>query len=133
MTRSNPNRPILLIGSIALALVLSACSTASAQAPTDSADPSGPTGPTVSLIARDLAFTTPSISVSAGVPVTIDFDNEDGAPHNIAVSDATGASVFKGDIVSGQEVVYRLPALAPGTYPFICEVHPDMKGTITAE
>ena len=26
-----------------------------------------------------------------------------------------------------------VPALAAGTYAFICEVHPDMKGTITAQ
>ena len=30
-------------------------------------------------------------------------------------------------------MTYAVPALAAGTYPFICEVHPDMKGTITAE
>ena len=41
--------------------------------------------------------------------------------------------VFEGDIVSGQQVTYSVPALAAGSYPFICAVHPDMKGTITAE
>ena len=47
--------------------------------------------------------------------------------------DASGASVFKGEIVSGKKVTYQVPALAAGTYTFICEVHPDMKGTITAQ
>ena len=28
---------------------------------------------------------------------------------------------------------YQVPALAAGTYPFICTVHPNMTGTLTAE
>ena len=44
-----------------------------------------------------------------------------------------GTQVFKGDIVAGTKVTYAVPALAAGTYTFICEVHPDMKGTITAQ
>ena len=61
------------------------------------------------------------------------FDNQDGAPHNIRITDASGTKVFSGDIVTNQKVTYQVPALAAGTYTFICEVHPDMKGTITAE
>ena len=57
------------------------------------------------------------------------FVNQDGAPHNIKISDAAGKEVFKGDIVSNATVTYQVPALAAGTYTFICEVHPDMKGT----
>jgi plastocyanin len=63
----------------------------------------------------------------------VTFDNQDGAPHNVAISDASGASVYKGEIVSKTTVTYAVPALAAGTYTFICEVHPDMKGTITAQ
>jgi len=41
--------------------------------------------------------------------------------------------VFKGDIVTNQKVDYAVPALVAGTYSFICEVHPEMKGTLTVE
>ena len=41
--------------------------------------------------------------------------------------------MFKGEIVSNKAVTYQVPALAAGAYTFICEVHPDMKGTLTAE
>ena len=51
----------------------------------------------------------------------------------MAISDSTGANVFKGEIVSSTKVTYSVPALAAGSYPFFCEVHPDMKGTITVE
>jgi plastocyanin len=49
------------------------------------------------------------------------------------ISDSTGAEVFKGEVVTNQKVTYSVPALAAGSYPFICEVHPEMKGNITAE
>ncbi len=35
--------------------------------------------------------------------------------------------------MSSTKVTYAVPALPAGTYGFICEVHPDMKGTITAQ
>jgi plastocyanin len=41
--------------------------------------------------------------------------------------------VFKGDILAAKQIDYQVPALAAGTYSFVCEVHPDMKGTLTVE
>jgi len=127
-------RLTLTLGPIALAAVLAACSGASAAPATGNPAPAGsPSGNTVVVVAKDLKFATPAVSAKAGGPFTIAFDNQDGAPHNIAISDASGAKVFKGDIVSSSKVTYQVPALAAGTYSFICEVHPDMKGTITAQ
>ena len=85
------------------------------------------------MVAKDIKFVTPAVTVKADKAFAIDFDNQDGAPHNIAVSDASGKKVFKGDIVSSTKVTYQVQALAAGTYTFICEVHPDMKGTITVQ
>lgn len=132
-------RLILATGLIAVAALVGACSGAAA-APSTSDTPGpastsvpGPTGNTVEIVASDMRFTTTDVVVAAGSPVTIEFDNRDGAPHNVALSDSSGASVFKGEIVSAARVTYSVPALAAGRYPFICEVHPDMKGTITAQ
>ncbi len=125
-------RLTLVFGLVALAAVLAACSGASA-APATPADPGTPSGAAVSISAKDMKFSPSQVSVKAGATFSIDFDNQDGAPHNIAISDASGASVSKGEIVSSKKVTYTVPALAAGTYPFICEVHPDMKGTITAQ
>ena len=33
----------------------------------------------------------------------------------------------------GQTVTYNVPALAAGTYTFICIVHPNMTGTLTVK
>ena len=125
-------RLTLTLGLLALAAVLAACSGASAAPESTSQPPAGGTGD-VSIVAKDIAFQTTDVAVKAGAPVTIDFDNQDGAPHNIAISDANGQSVFKGEIVSSKQVTYNVPALAAGTYSFICEVHPNLKGTITAK
>jgi plastocyanin len=126
-------RLTLTLGLLALAAVLAACSGASAAPETTSQPPAGGTGDAVAVVAKDIAFVTPDITVKAGAPVSIAFDNKDGAPHNIAISDAKGQTVFKGDIVSNTQVTYNVPALAAGRYTFICEVHPNMKGTITAK
>jgi plastocyanin len=131
-------RLTLTFGILALAAVLAACSGASAApvgtpaAPAPAGSPI-PAGGTATVVAKDIAFTTPAVAVTAGSPFTIAFDNKDGAPHNIDISDASGSHVFKGEIVAGKQVSYAVPALAAGTYTFICDVHPDMKGTITAQ
>jgi plastocyanin len=130
-------RLILAIGLVAMAVLSIACSGASAApaTPTTPAATSvpGTAGDAVTIVAKDIKFATPQVSVAAGKPVTIEFDNQDGAPHNVDISDASGASVFKGDVVAGTKVTYQVPALAAGTYTFICDVHPDMKGTITVQ
>ena len=131
-------RLTLTFGLLALAAVLAACSGASAASVGTPAAPAPagapiPAGGTATVVAKDIAFTTPAIAVTAGNPFTIAFDNKDGAPHNIAIFDTSGGKVFEGSIVSGQGVTYDVPSLAAGTYNFLCQVHPDMKGTITAK
>src|SRR5215510_14560002 len=123
-------RLTLTFGLLALAAVLAACSRASAGRGS-TAEAGSPSGDSVTVVAKDLKFTTPAVASKAGSSFTIAFDNQDGAPHNVAISDASGAKLFKGDIVSNTKVAYSVPALAAGTYTFICEVHPDMKGTLT--
>ena len=126
-------RLTLTLGLLALAAVLAACSGASAEAPTPAAPAGSPSGDAVTITAKDIKFNPNAVSVKAGTAFDIVFDNQDGAPHNISISDASGGNVFKGEIVAAQKVTYAVPALAAGTYAFICEVHPDMKGTITAQ
>ncbi len=127
-------RLTLTFGLVALAAVLAACSGASAAPGTQDPAPAGsPSGDVIAVTAKDMKFVETSLNVKAGSAFTVAFDNQDGAPHNIRISDASDAKVFGGDIVSNQKVTYQVPALAAGTYTFICEVHPDMKGTITAQ
>ena len=113
---------------------------ASESAAPGSAEPSGPAGSgdpgtSVSIVASGIAFTVTDVTVPADTPFIIVFENQDaGIPHNVAISDASGAEVFKGDIFNGVETrEYQVPALPAGEYTFICTVHPNMTGTLTAE
>src|SRR6266540_4891167 len=93
---------------------------------------------TVSLIAKDIAFDKTKLSVPAGNPFAIAFDNQDaGIQHDVQIFDNegfTGTPLLNGEIVTGPaKVTYEAPALESGTYFFHCTVHPaQMHGTILA-
>jgi len=91
-----------------------------------------PAGATVNETALNVAFGTGALTAPAGADFTLNFDNQDaGIPHNIVIKDASGATVFTGDLVTGpKQIAYSVKALAAGDYTFICAVHPNMTGTI---
>ena len=129
-------RLVLGLGLVALAVISAACSGgsgASASAPAASAPAaSAPAGDAIVVVAKDLKFSTASITAPADEAFQIVLDNQESAPHNIAIKDAAGAEKFKGEIVTSTSVTYDVPALAAGAYEFWCEIHPDMKGALTA-
>ena len=120
---------------VALAVVLAACSSTSA-APASSETPSAaPAGETVTVAAKDLKFTAAEVTVPAGKAFDLVFDNQDGAPHNVAIyTDSTASTkVSVGEIFGGPgQKTQSVPALTAGSYFFRCDVHPDMQGTIVA-
>lgn len=89
----------------------------------------------MTLAAQNIAYDQAAITVPAGRAFTIAFDNMDaGIPHNVSIHDASGKELFKGDIITGPKVVvYNVPALPAGSYTFVCSVHPNMTGTVTAK
>jgi plastocyanin len=133
-------------GASASAAAPSGSATASASAgPSSSAGPSAapsagapsPAGPAavVDLVAENIAFTPTELSVAANEAFQIRFDNKDaGIPHNVAIKDGAGATVFMGDIFPGVEIrPYDVQPLAAGAYQFVCSVHPNMVGTLTVQ
>lgn len=117
----------------ALAFALAACGPAQGAVSSASSGVADPGSPRIT--AKAMAFDRGTLDVPAGRPFTIVFDNEDGAPHNVAIYRDAAATdrVFSGEIFGGPATrVYAVPALAAGTYTFRCDVHQDMQGTVIA-
>lgn len=84
----------------------------------------------ITLIAKNMAFNTSTITVPAGAHVTIHFSNEDkGISHNFAAYTNPSALVriFSGEVIIGvASTTYTFTApTKPGTYFFRCDVHPN--------
>jgi plastocyanin len=123
-------RLVPLIGLLAVAFVLVACSGASAapSGPPKSVDPNA-----LQISSKDLKFSTEVLVAPAGKPFQIVYDNQEAAPHTVAIYTDQSAStqIFVEDPFGGpKEVVYDVPAIAAGSYFFRCDIHPDMKGTL---
>jgi plastocyanin len=94
-------------------------------------------GETVQLAAQDISFDTDEITLTAGAQTTVEFDNQDDLPHNLAIyqDESAETAIFQGDIVEGPNTTeYSFTAPDAGTYFFRCDVHPtQMTGTVVVE
>ena len=121
--------------------VLAACSsqpaTSASSQPANSAPASEPPTGNIQISAKYLNFEQDSVEIPAATSFKIDFDNKDSATvHDIDIhlSNPGGEVVFDGTKVSGPaSATYDVPALAAGTYAFVCSVHPEMHGTMNAK
>jgi plastocyanin len=117
----------------ATAAAVSAAPASQAAASADTSGGSGSGGTVINETAQGIAFQQTDLKAPANTPFTIHFDNQDASTiHNIQIKDANGNAVFTGDMVTGvAQKDYSVPALAPGTYTFVCQVHANMTGTLT--
>jgi plastocyanin len=87
----------------------------------------------VTVSAQNLKFSTDTLTVPSGRAFTIEFVNKEAIPHNVTIyRDSSKADLlFKGKDVSKKTILYQVEALPPGTYFFVCTIHPDqMFGTL---
>jgi plastocyanin/mono/diheme cytochrome c family protein len=90
------------------------------------------------VVATDNKFDVRSIGVPANQPVSVTFQNKGGAAHNWTVQgvQATdGKPIGTAQVVAGgQSETVRFTAATPGTYKFLCTLHPaEMTGTFKVE
>ncbi len=123
-------RALLAVLMLALAALATGCG--------DSGDGGGatPTGECldgtdgeVTIVAEDIAWDADCMTAVADEPLLIRIDNrDDGVNHNLALPDAPGepgTELEAGPIV--QELEVTLPA---GEYEYVCDIHPNMVGTL---
>lgn len=87
---------------------------------------------TVGIIAKDSLFDRTQVNVVAGSSFAIRFENQDTIPHNVSISG--GPTTLVGEIFTGPaERTYYFASLPEGTYTFLCDVHPAMKGMLRSD
>src|ERR671916_384875 len=78
------------------------------------------------VIIANLAFDPASITVSTGT--TVAWTNDDAVPHTVTSTDgAFDSGIFD----PGGNFSFTFNE--PGSFPYICQLHPQMQGTVTAE
>ena len=94
-----------------------------------------PAGPTTAVVATGLAFDVDTLVLEAKKNTSIEFTNEDSAPHNIAIYDdeSLGETLFQGEQITAGSTTYEFKAPPAGEYYFQCDVHPDMNGEAISE
>lgn len=110
--------------SISLATLLAAL-VASSPAPAPAPSPSPPAshGPTAVVHMRDFAFVPAKIEIASGTTLTI--VNDDSEAHTATALDKSFDSAGLDAHESWSHLFTK-----PGTYPYLCELHPYMKGVI---
>jgi plastocyanin len=118
---------------VGLAATLAACAPGTAQgyaSPPPSLDPGSPT-----LAAKDVAFDRETLDVPAGRPFILVFENLEAVDHNVSIyaDAALQQRRFEGVLFGGPATRwYPVPSLEAGTYVFVCDLHPSMRGLVEA-
>jgi len=106
--------PLLLVSGL-----LIGCSGSGASSPPTTLGPND-------VDVANFAFTPSTLTVKAGTTVTWHFDQA-SSPHNV-VSLST-PQAFNSGTPKGKGT-YSFTFATPGTYPYLCQVHPTMRGTV---
>jgi plastocyanin len=113
---------LLLIGLIVTGCNSTPAPSSGSSSPVAVSGPAAGGGPTITI--SGMAFGDP-LTVSPGATITI--VNKDTVEHSVT-SDPKGP--FSTDVDGGEQKTFTAPT-QPGTYPFVCKYHPNMKGTLT--
>ena len=86
----------------------------------------------VAIVAEGQAWDTACLQIPADNEVVITIANQDpGVNHNLRVKGLEAGAVFTK--LEPGPVEQQLPVTAPvGSYPFVCDIHPNMVGELLA-
>jgi len=115
---------------ILLVLTCSFSGCTSSQSPvTTTPTTPAPVGGSNAIVIKNFAFSPANLTTRSGTTVT--WMNQDGAVHQIASDSGTPVAFTSGSLANGAS--YQFTFTQPGTYTYICTVHPSMKGTIIVQ
>jgi plastocyanin len=126
-------RGFLAGGAVALALTLTACGGGGGNGGTGNT-PSGPTTITIGTPTdATLAFSPTTAEAPANTAVRLTFtNNSTSLPHNLKFSDGITAGT-QDMVAAGASETIEFTTPGPGSYKFICNIHPGMEGTLTVK
>jgi plastocyanin len=110
---------LILPVALVLCLVLSGCGGSGSSGPPTTLGPND-------IEVADFTFAPPTLTVKVGTTVTWHFD-QPSAPHNVV--SLTTPVLFNSGTPKGTGT-YSFTFTTPGTFPYLCQIHPEMKGTI---
>jgi len=87
----------------------------------------------VEVSAKNIAFNTKKLQAPANVGFKLQFENNEAAPHNVAILKAKGSPevlLREPPFPGPKKATWDVDPLPPGTYYFQCDVHPNMSGEL---
>jgi len=118
-------RVLIALGAALVIATAGAAVLAGGDEPTEAT--AGPAEMTDTVTIDDFEFMPPAAAVQAGTEIAV--DNVDDVGHTLSSED--GGVFDTGGIAAGDSSTVTVDK--PGEYPYICEFHPTMHGTLTVE
>jgi len=114
--------PIRLAIAITLAIASCLVGCGGAGSPSTTATTLGPND----VLVANFSFTPSTLTVKVGTTVTWEFDQA-SAPHNVVST--SNPPLFNSGTPKGTGS-FSFTFTTPGSYPYLCQIHPYMQGTI---
>ncbi|MFF0815517.1 plastocyanin/azurin family copper-binding protein [Rhodococcus sp. NPDC003318] len=108
-----------------LTAVLAGCGSGTDGTEPSTTAPTSESGTTTVRVAG-MRFTPETVTIRVGETVTWEFD-DNGLPHNVT-ADTSAPSEFRSPIRTTGSFTETFTE--PGTYPYLCTLHPNMTGTV---
>ena len=119
-------RRVAIVSVFGAAMALAACSSGGSTTTNSTSPRSGsPGGVGQAITIKNFAFSPSSLTVAPGASVTV--TNDDSVAHTLT---SRSGGFDTGDIQAGQSKTFTAPNKA-GSYPYICNIHQYMTGTLT--